>query len=89
MTLESMSACLTLTPFPGVALLSRHKLISPIAPLAHGQPDVTKRDILEVGVGGNPKVGGFSNLEYYRRGQSIGDCLVLVVPSGPFHMYER
>ncbi|CAM9475020.1 unnamed protein product [Ectocarpus sp. 8 AP-2014] len=29
------------------------------------------RDILEVGVGGNPKVGGFNNLEFYRRGQRI------------------
>ncbi|CAM9747440.1 unnamed protein product, partial [Scytosiphon promiscuus] len=29
------------------------------------------RDILEVGVGGNPKVGGFSNLGYYRRGQRV------------------
>lgn len=29
------------------------------------------RDILEVGVGGNPKVGGFSNLGFYRRGQRI------------------
>ncbi|CAN0279543.1 unnamed protein product, partial [Ectocarpus sp. 12 AP-2014] len=33
--------------------------------------DGTSRDILEVGVGGNPKVGGFNNLEFYRRGQRI------------------
>ena len=26
-------------------------------------------------MGGNPKVGGFSNLEFYRRGQRIGDLM--------------
>lgn len=26
-------------------------------------------------MGGNPKVGGFSNLEYYRRGQRIGNLM--------------
>lgn len=34
--------------------------------------ETPNRDILEVGVGGNPKVGGFSNLGFYRRGQRIG-----------------
>eukprot|EP00904_Undaria_pinnatifida_P005424 jgi/Undpi1/2010/HiC_scaffold_12.g05397.m2 len=29
------------------------------------------RDILEVGVGGNPKVGGFNNVEFYHHGQRI------------------
>lgn len=26
-----------------------------------------------MGVGGDPKLGGFSNLEYYRRGQHVGE----------------
>lgn len=29
------------------------------------------RDILEVGIGGNPSLGGFSNLKFYRPGQRI------------------
>ena len=37
------------------------------------------RDILEVGVGGNPKVGGFSNLGFYRPGQRIGDEAMIVI----------
>lgn len=40
-----------------------------------------ERNILEVGVGGNPKVGGFSNLGFYQPGQRIGDPFVFATRS--------